>query len=71
MAEMTLTSEKQLKEMGTLILNSMQLATVFNSLDGSSGEEKRTCSKGAPQVRTMKEGHMEVDGSQVRDSQYS
>lgn len=71
MAKMTLTSKKQLKEIGTVILNSMQLATVFNSLDGSNGEEKRTCSKGALQVRTMKEAHMEVDGSQVRDSQYS
>ena len=68
---MTLTSKKQLKEIATVILNSMQLATVFNSLDGSNGEEKRTCSKGALQVRTMKEAHMEVDGSQVRDSQYS
>ena len=71
MAKMTLTGEKQLKEMGTFILNSMQLAAVLKPLDGSSGEEKRTCSKGALQARTMKEGHMEVGGSPVRDSQDS
>lgn len=68
---MTLISERQLKEMGTFILKSMQLATVFKSLDGSNAEEKWACLKGALQVRTMREGHMEVDGSQVRDSQYS
>ena len=49
----------------------MQLAAVLKPLDGSSGEEKRTCSKGALQARTVKEGHMEVGGSPVRDSQDS
>lgn len=68
---MTLISERQLKEMGTFILKSMQLATVFKSLDGSNAEGKWACLKGALQVRTMREGHTEVDGSQVRDSQYS
>lgn len=68
---MTLIRERQLKEMGTFILKSMQLATIFKSLDGSNAEEKWACLKGALQVRTMREGHMEVDGSQVRDSQYS
>lgn len=49
----------------------MQLAAVLKPLDASSGEEKWTCSKGALQARTMKEGHMEVGGSPVRDSQDS
>ena len=68
---MTRISKRQLKEMGTFILKSVQLDTVFKSLDGSNAEEKWAGSKGALQVRTMREGHMEVDGNQVRDSQYS
>ena len=66
---MALIPERQLKEMVTFILKSMQVATVCKSLDGSNGEEEGACSEGSLQMRTMKEGHMEVDGSQLRKSQ--
>lgn len=66
---MALIHERKPKEMVTFILKSTQVATVFKSLDGCNGEEEGACSEGALQMRTMKEGPMEVDGSQLRKSQ--
>lgn len=43
---------RKLKETVTFILESMQGATVFTSLDGSNGEEEWTYSEGALQVKT-------------------